>query len=74
MPQRRVMPSMPAAGPAGSPAPNTEEELERRLAEPPPAVLEAFRPLGGDLVVLGAGGKMGPTLARMARRAFDLLG
>ncbi len=74
MPQRRVMPSMPASGPAGSPAPNTEEELDRRLAEPTPAVLEALRPLAGDLVLLGAAGKMGPTLARMARRAFDLLG
>lgn len=74
MVQRRVMPSMPASGPAGAPAPNTEEELERRLAEPTPAVLEALRPLGGDLIILGAGGKMGPTLARMARRAFDLLG
>jgi len=30
--------------------------------------------LRGDLVILGAGGKMGPTLARMARRALDLAG
>ena len=74
MVQRRVMPSMPASGPAGDPAPNTEADLERRLGEPTPAVLDALRPLGGDLVILGAGGKMGPTLARMARRAFDLLG
>jgi nucleoside-diphosphate-sugar epimerase len=28
----------------------------------------------GDVVVLGAGGKMGPSLARMARRALDELG
>jgi nucleoside-diphosphate-sugar epimerase len=28
----------------------------------------------GDIVVLGAGGKMGPSLARMARRALDQLG
>ncbi|HEX5181313.1 MAG TPA: NAD(P)-dependent oxidoreductase [Gemmatimonadaceae bacterium] len=74
MVQRRVMPAMPASGPAGDPAPNTEDDLDRRLAEPTPAVLDALRPLGGDLVVLGAGGKMGPTLARMARRALDLLG
>jgi nucleoside-diphosphate-sugar epimerase len=30
--------------------------------------------LPGDILVLGAGGKMGPTLARMARRALDLSG
>jgi len=68
------MPTAPATGPAGAPPPNTEEDLERRLAEPTPGVLDALRPLPGDLIVLGAGGKMGPTLARMARRAFDLLG
>lgn len=71
---RRSMPTTPAAGPAGAPAPNTEDDLDRRLAEPTPGVLDALRPLDGDLIILGAGGKMGPTLARMARRAFDLLG
>jgi nucleoside-diphosphate-sugar epimerase len=30
--------------------------------------------IDGDLLLLGAGGKMGPTLARMARRASDLAG
>src|ERR1039457_4185353 len=30
--------------------------------------------LEGDLVVLGIGGKMGPTLARMAKTASDLAG
>jgi hypothetical protein len=30
--------------------------------------------LVGDLVVLGVGGKMGPTLARMAKRASDAAG
>ena len=33
-----------------------------------------MRAIEGDLVVLGVGGKMGPTLARMARRASDLAG
>ena len=28
----------------------------------------------GDIIVLGVGGKMGPTLARMARRAADAAG
>src|SRR4051812_15480524 len=49
-------------------------ELEDRLSEPSPGAVEALRRLDGDLIVLGAGGKMGPTLARMARRASDQAG
>jgi nucleoside-diphosphate-sugar epimerase len=45
------------------------QELEDRLSEPTPATVEAMARLKGDIVVLGVGGKMGPTLARMARRA-----
>jgi len=44
-------------------------DLEDRLSQPTPALLEAMRAIEGDLLILGAGGKMGPTLARMARRA-----
>lgn len=47
------------------------EELEERLSRPTPEVIQVFRELQGDLVVLGVAGKMGPTLARMARRAMD---
>lgn len=54
--------------------PTTTEHLEERLSEPTPGVVEALRHLSGDLLVLGVGGKMGPTLARMARRAMDQLG
>lgn len=43
------------------------------LSEPTPSVVEALRACPGDVVVLGAGGKMGPSLARMARRAADAL-
>jgi nucleoside-diphosphate-sugar epimerase len=45
--------------------------LEDLLSEPTPAAIEAIDRAGGDLVVLGVAGKMGPTLARMARRAMD---
>jgi nucleoside-diphosphate-sugar epimerase len=55
----------------GAPPPNSEEELERLLSEPTEGVLDALRRTEGDIVVLGAGGKMGPTLATMARRALD---
>jgi nucleoside-diphosphate-sugar epimerase len=37
-------------------------------------VLDALRAAPGDIVVLGAGGKMGPSLARMGRRAADHVG
>ncbi len=45
--------------------------LENLLSEPPEYLIEAMRRLEGDVIVLGVGGKMGPTLARMARRASD---
>ncbi len=54
--------------------PRDEAELDERLSRPDAGVLEVLRQLPGDLLVLGAGGKMGPSLARMARRALDQLG
>ncbi len=44
-------------------------ELEELLSDPTPGVIATMSKLLGDIVVLGAGGKMGPTLARMAKRA-----
>lgn len=52
----------------------TIEELEDRLSEPSPSAIGAMGRLDGDLILLGAGGKMGPSLARMARRAADAAG
>jgi nucleoside-diphosphate-sugar epimerase len=52
----------------------TEEQLEEALSRPPKGLGEELAALGGDLVVLGVGGKMGPSLARMARRALDAAG
>lgn len=51
-----------------------EQHLERLLSEPTGAAIEALGRIDGDLIVLGAGGKMGPSLARMARRAFEAAG
>jgi hypothetical protein len=51
-----------------------EDDLEERLSRPTPAVVETLARLRGDLVVVGASGKMGPSLARMARRALDEAG
>jgi nucleoside-diphosphate-sugar epimerase len=47
----------------------SDEQLDELLSRPPPAVTELLARLDGDLLVLGAGGKMGPSLARMAARA-----
>lgn len=49
--------------------PRTERELDAALAEPRESTLRALAGAPGDIIVLGAGGKMGPTLAVMALRA-----
>jgi nucleoside-diphosphate-sugar epimerase len=49
-------------------------ELEDLLSEPTEATIRALGALDGDILVLGAGGKMGPTLARMAVRASESAG
>jgi hypothetical protein len=46
-----------------------EDHLEDFMTTPSPALAAALREVSGDLMVLGIGGKMGPTLARLARRA-----
>ena len=56
------------------PAPDSVGALEEMLSKPPAALVEMMARLDGDLVLLGVGGKMGPTMARMARRAFDEAG
>src|SRR6184192_4174772 len=49
-------------------------QLEEILSEPNPAVIAALARVQGDILVLGIGGKMGPSLARMLRRASDAAG
>ena len=48
--------------------------LDDLLSEPSAGAIDAIRQLDGDLLILGVAGKMGPTLARMARRASDEAG
>lgn len=50
------------------------EDLERQLAEPSKADREFMRNLRGDIIILGAGGKMGPSLAKLAKRAATEVG
>ena len=51
-----------------------EQRLEDLLSEPTPEVVETLGRLQGDIIFLGVAGKMGPTLARMARRASVIAG
>jgi NAD dependent epimerase/dehydratase family len=55
-----------------SPFPHDVASLDDALSEPTALVTRTLAQLDGDIIVLGAGGKMGPSLARMARRALDL--
>ncbi len=43
--------------------------LEDVMTTPSPALVDDLARVAGDIVVLGVGGKMGPTLARLAKRA-----
>jgi len=50
------------------------EQLEDRLATPSAQDRDTIRRLTGNIVILGAAGKMGPSLARRVKRASDLAG
>jgi hypothetical protein len=52
----------------------TEAELEEHLSRPNEDTISAMAALEGDLLILGVGGKMGPSLARLARRAAEQAG
>ena len=52
----------------------TTAQLETLLCEPSAQAVDTLARLQGDLIVLGVAGKMGPTLARMARMASDRAG
>src|ERR1700689_1676677 len=51
-----------------------EAHLEELLSEPTDGAVRAMQALDGDIIVLGVAGKMGPTLARMTKRASDAAG
>jgi len=46
----------------------------QKLLEPSEALIADVGKLDGDLIILGVGGKMGPDLAKLARRAIDISG
>jgi len=46
-------------------------ELDERLSRPSPALVRDLQELDGDILVLGAGGKLGPSLVSLALRAVS---
>jgi dTDP-4-dehydrorhamnose reductase len=52
----------------------TVAELDEVLSRPADAVIAAVKKLDGDIMLLGAGGKMGPSLAELAHRAVATAG
>jgi len=46
-----------------------QEAVEEFMTRPDPALSNDLAALKGDILILGVGGKMGPTLARLAKRA-----
>jgi nucleoside-diphosphate-sugar epimerase len=65
---------MTLSAPLPTAPPADEAALDDVLSRPLPGVGDALAAVGGDIVLLGAGGKVGPTMARMARRALDEVG
>lgn len=52
----------------------TEEKLNEMLTAPSEALIADIRKIKGDIIVLGAGGKMGPTLCVLAKNACRAAG
>lgn len=50
------------------------EELEVKLAEPSEELIKDIAAIDGDILLLGVGGKMGPSLARLAVNAIKAAG
>lgn len=52
----------------------SEEKLDAILTAPSDKLIEDIRQIKGDIMILGAGGKMGPTLASLAKNACRAAG
>ena len=48
-----------------------DHAIEELISRPTPGVIDTLSRTDGDFIILGAGGKMGPTLALMLRRALN---
>jgi nucleoside-diphosphate-sugar epimerase len=52
----------------------TQQQLENRLAEPSEALIKDIAALDGDILLLGIGGKMGPSMGQLAVNAIKQAG
>lgn len=52
----------------------TEEKLNELLTTPSDKLISDMKKIKGDIMILGAGGKMGPTLAVLAKKAAEKAG
>ncbi|WP_047983341.1 NAD-dependent epimerase/dehydratase family protein [Ornithinibacillus californiensis] len=52
----------------------TIAELEEIMTKPSQRLIDDLKQVNGDIMILGVGGKMGPTLAKLAKRAVDEAG
>lgn len=66
--------ALPARGADLPDAIESEAALDELLSRPTPALIQFVTRLSSPLLVLGAGGKMGPSLAVLARRAAEAAG
>jgi nucleoside-diphosphate-sugar epimerase len=48
-----------------------EAELDELLSRPTPALIESIKAVSSPLIILGVSGKMGPSLAMLARRVAE---
>lgn len=54
--------------------PENEPQLEAKLAQPNAADIAAMERINGDVMIVGAGGKMGPSLTRRVKQAMQAAG
>lgn len=52
----------------------SKAELEKQLSKPSERLIGDIAKIKGDIMILGLGGKMGPTLAKLAKNAIDAAG
>lgn len=53
---------------------SNEEQLDELLSRPTAEAVDMVRRIDGDIILLGIAGKIGPSLAQMAKRACDEAG